>query len=275
MRQPLRIFFLLSLFLLLVAGCGSSPAANQPSTPAPVTLNVFAAASLTESFGEIAKQYQASHPNIKIVYNFNGSQILVQQIINGANADIFASADTVNMNKAVDAKAVSSSQIFARNKLAVIIPVSNPGNITSLKDLARKGLKIVLAAPTVPAGKYSIQILDTMAKSPDYGPTFESGVKANVVSQEDNVKAVVQKVQLGEADAGIVYQTDVTVAVANQIKMIDIPDNFNVVAEYPVAVTLKSAHSTEAQAFVQYLLSPAGQAVLTKFHFIGVNGGGS
>jgi molybdate transport system substrate-binding protein len=274
-RQPLRIFFLLSLFLLLVAGCGSSPAANQPSTPAPVTLNVFAAASLTESFGEIAKQYQASHPNIKIVYNFNGSQILVQQIINGANADIFASADTVNMNKAVDAKAVSSSQIFARNKLAVIIPVSNPGNITSLKDLARKGLKIVLAAPTVPAGKYSIQILDTMAKSPDYGPTFESGVKANVVSQEDNVKAVVQKVQLGEADAGIVYQTDVTVAVANQIKMIDIPDNFNVVAEYPVAVTLKSAHSTEAQAFVQYLLSPAGQAVLTKFHFIGVNGGGS
>lgn len=273
MRQPLRIFFLLSLFLLLVAGCGSSPAANPPSTP--VTLNVFAAASLTESFGEIAKQYQASHPNIKIVYNFNGSQILVQQITNGANADVFASADTANMNKAIDAKAVSNPQVFARNKLAVIIPVGNPGNITSLKDLARKGLKIVLAAPAVPAGKYSIQILDTMAKSPDYGPTFESSVKANVVSQEDNVKAVVQKVQLGEADAGIVYRTDVTVAVANQIKMIDIPDNFNVVAEYPIAVTLKSAHSTEALAFVQYLLSADGQAILTRFHFIGVNGGGS
>ena len=273
MRQPLRIFFLLSLFLLLVAGCGSSPAASQTPTPAPVTLNVFAASSLTESFGAIAKQYQASHPNIKIVYNFNGSQILVQQITNGANADIFASADTANMNKAIDAKTVSNPQVFARNKLAVIIPAGNPGNITSLKDLARKGLKIVLAAPAVPAGKYSIQILDTMAKSPDYGSTFENSVKANVVSQEDNVKAVVQKVQLGEADAGIVYRTDVTAAVANQIKMIDIPDNFNVIAEYPVAVTLKSAHSTEALAFVQYLLSANGQAILTQFHFIGVNSG--
>lgn len=273
MRQRLRIFFLLSLFLLLVAGCGNPPTTTQ--APASVTLNVFAASSLTESFGEIAKQYQASHPNIKIVYNFNGSQILVQQITNGANADIFASADTANMNKAITAKVVSNPQVFARNKLAVIIPAGNPGSITALKDLARKGTKIVLAAPAVPAGKYSLQILDTMAKSPDYGPTFESSVKANVVSQEDNVKAVVQKVQLGEADAGIVYRTDVTAAVANQIKMIDIPDDFNVVAEYPVAVTLKSAHSTEALAFVNYLLSADGQAILTRFHFIGVNGGGS
>jgi len=269
-RQPLRVFSLLSLFLLLVAGCGSPSASNQ--TQASVTLNVFAASSLSEAFGEIAKQYQGSHPNTKIVYNFNGSQILVQQLTNGANADIFASADTANMNKAIDAKAVSNPQIFARNKLAVIIPTSNPGNITSLKDLARKGTKIVLAAPAVPAGKYSIQILDTMAKSPDYGPTFESGVKANVVSQEDNVKAVVQKVQLGEADAGIVYRTDVTAAVANQIKMIDIPDNFNVVAGYPVAVTQKSAHPAEAQAFVEYLLSADGQATLVRFHFISVSG---
>jgi len=270
-RQPLRIFFLLSLFLLLVAGCGNAATANQPQ--ASVTLNVFAASSLTESFGEIAQKYQASHPNVKIVYNFNGSQILVQQITNGANADVFASADTANMDKAVAAKVVGNPQIFARNKLAVIIPASNPGNITSLKDLARKGTKIVLAGPAVPAGKYSLQILDAMAKSSDYGPTYESDVKANVVSQEDNVKAVVQKVQLGEADAGIVYRTDVTAAVANQIKMIDIPDNFNVVAEYPVAVTLKSAHSAEAQAFVAYLLSADGQAILTKFHFISVSSG--
>lgn len=271
MRQPLRMLFPLSMLLLLIAGCGSPPQTQTQS--APITLNVFAAASLTESFGAIAQQYQASHPTIRIVYNFNGSQILVQQITNGAQADIFASADTINMSKATDAKVVSNPQPFARNKLAVIIPASNPGNIITLKDLARKGTKIVLAAPAVPAGQYSLQILDTMAKSPDYGPTYESSVKANVVSQEDNVKAVVQKVQLGEADAGIVYRTDVTVNLTDKIKMIDIPDNFNVVATYPIAVTQSSAHPSEAQAFIDYLLSADGQATLLKYHFITVSGG--
>ena len=273
MRQPLRMLFPLSILLLLIVGCGSPAQTQTQSQSTPITLNVFAAASLTESFGAIAQQYQASHPTIKIVYNFNGSQILVQQITNGAKADIFASADTANMNKAIDAKAVSNPQTFARNKLAVIIPASNPGNIVTLKDLARKGTKIVLAAPAVPAGKYSLQILDTMAKSPDYGPTYESNVKANVVSQEDNVKAVVQKVQLGEADAGIVYRTDVTVNLTDKVKMIDIPDNFNVVATYPVAVTQSSTHPVEALTFIQYLLSAEGQTTLLRYHFITVSGG--
>jgi molybdate transport system substrate-binding protein len=150
----------------------------------------------------------------------------------------------------------------------VIVPAGNPGNINSLKDLSRKGVKIDIGAPTVPAGKYSLQVLTKMAQSPDYGTGYESAVKANVVSQETDVKAVVNKVQLGEVDAGFVYVTDVTAAVSNKIKMIDIPDNFNIIAQYPIAVTKSSAHSSDAQAFVQYILSPEGQAVLQHYHFI-------
>ena len=273
MRHPLRALFL-SIMLLFVVSCGSAPATTAPaSTTKPVTLNVFAAASLTESFGVIATQFQALHPNVKVVYNFNGSQILVQQIANGANADVFASADLANMSKATSATLVGTPHSFVRNKLTVIIPASNPGHIITLKDLARKGTKIVFAAPAVPAGAYSLQILDKMAKSPDYGPTYESSVKANVVSQEDNVKAVVQKVQLGEADAGIVYRTDVTASVIDKVKLIDIPDTFNIIAEYPIAVTKNTTHPSEAQAFVDYILSPAGQAVLTKYRFIAIGTG--
>jgi molybdate transport system substrate-binding protein len=273
----LRSLCLAVLLCLFFAACGGTATTTTSSNPtattvAPVTLNVFAAASLTESFNQIAKQYQTAHPNIKIRYNFNGSQLLVQQIINGAPADVFASADLANMKKASDANVVSNSEVFAQNKLVVILPVGNPGNITSLKDLAKKGIKIDIEAPAVPAGKYSLQVLDNMAKSADYGPAYISAVKGNFVSQEDNVKAVVQKVQLGEADAGFVYKTDVTASVADKLKELDIPDNFNVIAQYPIAVVKNTPHATDSQAFVQYVLSADGQAVLAKYHFLSANG---
>jgi len=231
-------------------------------------LNVFAAASLKESFNVIAARYTRTHPNIMIKLNFAGSQILEQQIASGAPADVFASADQTNMQKAVDAGLVGNSQVFVKNRLTVIIPAANPGNINTLKDLSRKGVKIDIGAPAVPAGKYSLQVLAKMAQSSNYGKAYENAVKANFVSQETDVKAVVNKVQLGEVDAGFVYVTDVTAAVSNKIKMIDIPDNFNVIAQYPIAVTKSSAHSNEARAFVQYILSPEGQAVLQQHHFI-------
>src|SRR6266700_2095162 len=277
LKHLFRAIFPLFLLCVLLAACGGSTATagNSSTTSAttapsssPVTLNVFAAASLTESFNEIATQYQAKHSNVKITYNFNGSQALVQQMLNGASADVFASADQANMKKASDAGLVDASQIFAKNRLVVILPASNPGKINSLKDLANKGIKIDMEASTVPAGKYSLQVLDTMGKSAQYGPTYVSAVKANFVSQEENVKAVVQKVQLGEADAGFVYRTDVTAAVANKIKVVDIPDEFNVIAQYPIATLKKAPNATEAQAFVQYILSTDGQAVLSKYHFI-------
>jgi molybdate transport system substrate-binding protein len=271
--HPLRIFPVLALFCLLLAACGGSSgtgttSSNATPTAATTTLNVFAAASLTASFKEIATQYEAAHPSVKITYNFNGSQLLAQQIINGAKADIFASADLANMKKVSDPGLVGPQSIFAKNRLAVAIPISNPGHINSLKDLANKGIKIDVAAPSVPVGKYALQVLDKMGKSSEYGPAYESAVKANFVSQEENVTAVVNKVQLNEVDAGIVYLTDVTGAAANKIKLIDIPDQFNVIAQYPIAVVKSSTQTTQAQAFVQYILSSDGQAVLTKHHFI-------
>ena len=275
-RSLRALFALFALFILatlpLVACGGSADGTSITPTPSSVTLNVFAAASLTESFNEIATAYQKAYPNVTIKYNFGGSQLLEQQMANGAPADVFASADATNMKKASDAGLVTSSQIFVKNRLVVIIPVSNPGKINSLKDLANKGVKIDIEAPAVPAGKYSLQVLDNMSKSPDYGSSYAGMVKENFVSQEDNVKAVVQKVQLDEADAGFVYTTDVTASVASKLTILPIPDTFNVIAEYPIAVTKSSAHSTDAQAFVQYILSSAGQAILAKYKFITVSG---
>src|SRR5258708_35827053 len=141
----------------------------------------------------MATTYHHQHPNVTIKLNFNGSQILEQQIANGAPADIFASADLTNMKKASNAGLVNASQIFVKNRLVMIIPASNPGNINSLKDLARKGVKIDIEAKTVPAGNYTRQVLANMSKSPDYGSGFGKAVLAKFLSQEANVKALVQK----------------------------------------------------------------------------------
>jgi molybdate transport system substrate-binding protein len=186
---------------------------------------------------------------------------------NGASADVFASADLANMQKANDAGLTNASQIFAQNKLVVIVPVNNPAKITTLKDLAKPDIKIDLAAPSVPAGKYTLQILDKMAQSTDYTPAYKAAVLQNVVSQEDNVKAVVQKVQLGEVDAGFVYLTDVTASASQKVTRISIPDSFNVLAQYPIAVTKHAAHPGEAQDFMQYILSKDGQATLASYGF--------
>lgn len=273
MKHFPRVFLLSVVICMLLAACGASstPGSTPTAASTPITLNVFAAASLTESFNEIAGAYHQAHPNVTIKPNYNGSQILEQQIANGAPADVFASADTTNMTKASDAGLVSTSQVFVKNRLVVIIPSSNPGNISTLKDLAKKGVKIDLGATTVPAGKYALQVLDNLSKSTDYGATYDSSVLANVVSREDNVKAVVQKVQLGEADAGFVYRTDVTAAVASKVTVIDIPDQYNVIAEYPIAAVKASTHASDAQAFISFVLSPAGQAILTKYHFMAIN----
>lgn len=269
---PFRSLLCLIVFCFLLSACGGTAGTSSGATPTATkrTLNVLAAASLTESFTEIQTRYESLHPDTKIRYNFNGSQLLVQQLINGAQADVLATADQTTMKKATDAGLVGTARIFAQNKLAVIVPKANPGNITTLKDLAKKGKKIVVAAPSVPVGNYTLQVLAKLAGSSDYGKDYENAVKANIVSQEENVKAVVQKVQLGEADAGIVYRTDVTSTVADKIILISIPDSANVIAKYPIAVTKSSAYASEAQAFVQYILSADGQKILQKYRFTSV-----
>jgi molybdate transport system substrate-binding protein len=274
MKHFPRLFLFFAALCTLLTACGGSTTTSgsgSTPTPAPINLNVFAAASLTESFTEMANTYHQQHPNVIIKLNFNGSQILEQQIANGAPADIFASADLTNMQKASNAGLVNASQIFVKNRLVVIIPASNPGNINSLKDLTRKGIKIDIEAKTVPAGNYTRQVLANMSKSADYGSGFGNAVLANVVSEETNVKAVVQKVQLGEADAGFVYRSDVTAAVANKLQFMTIPTAYNVTAQYPIAVVKSSTHSSDAQAFIDFVLSTAGQDILQKYHFIPLN----
>lgn len=271
MRRRIYAVFLILLLALVSASCGTSSGSAQTSPSAPVTLNVFAAASLTASFNSIATAYQKLHPNVTIKPVYGGSPTLEQQIANGAPADIFASADTITMQKASQAGLVGPNQIFVRNRLAVILPSSNPAKIATLQDLAKPGVKIDLAAPAVPVGNYARQVIAKLAASPAYGSAYQRDVLGNVVSQEEDVTAVVQKVQLGEVDAGIVYVTDVTPSASSQITEITIPDQFNVIATYPIAVVKNSPHQSEAQSFVQYVLSAGGQAILQQYHFIPIH----
>jgi molybdate transport system substrate-binding protein len=270
MKKRVLALLIFLLSSLLLVSCGKVSTNGDPSTSTSVTLNVFAAASLTDPFNAISTKYQQLHPNITIKPDYDGSPTLEQQIANGAPADIFASADTINMQKASQAGLVGAAQLFVRNRLVVILPSSNPAHISTLKDLAHAGVKIDLAAPAVPVGTYARQVIAKLAASPDYGAAYQSAVLSNIVSQEENVKAVVQKVQLGEADAGIVYVTDVTPSASAQITTITIPDQFNVIAEYPIAVVKTSIHNSEAQSFLQYVLSADGQAILQQYHFMPV-----
>jgi molybdate transport system substrate-binding protein len=265
----------LVLLIVILTGCGGTTSSSSTSTPtataAPVSLKIYAASSLTDAFGAIKTAYQAAHPNVSITYNFDGSQTLEQQLANGAPADIFASADTSHMQLAETAKLVTKSQIFAKNNLVVIIPASNPGHITTLKDLDKSGIKLVVGVPAVPVGKYGLQVLDNLGKSAQYGAAYEKSVKANIVSQEEDDKSVVTQVQLGDADAGIVYRTDVTSAEAKEVTVIPIPTQYNVIAQYPIAVLSGSTQQQADQAFINYLLSTAGQSILENYQFIGSN----
>jgi molybdate transport system substrate-binding protein len=272
MKRILALTLLLAVFLI---ACGTaatptvvppSPAA-QASAPAARTLTVFAAASLTQAFGEIGKAFEAANPGVTVTVDFAGSQTLQTQIQQGAPADIFASASGTNMDTLVSGGFVDKAapQIFLTNKLVVILPENNPTNIQSLFDLSKPGLKVVLGDATVPAGKYARQILDNMSKDPTYGTDFSTKVLANVVSNETDVKQVVAKVQLGEADAGIVYVSDAIAAPT--LKTIEIPTALNVVAKYPIAPLLKSANPDLAGQFITYVLSADGQATLKKWGF--------
>jgi molybdate transport system substrate-binding protein len=258
-----RVLYVLCVWTLLLASC--APAATATSVPQPQTLNVFAAASLTDAFTEIGKNFEAAHPGVTITFNFAGSQALRTQIEEGAPADVFASANKTEMETLVTSGFIASgtSQIFLHNKLIVILPATNAASLTRLEDLARSGIKLVLAAEEVPVGKYARQALDLM--SSQFGADFKDKVLANVVSNEDNVRQVVAKAQLDEADAGIVYTSDAVAA--PDLKTIEIPAELNVIAQYPIATLTKSAHGALGTAFIEYILSPEGQSVLQKWGF--------
>lgn len=245
-----------------LTGCGSSSgnavsktlggAAASPSLRGSIT--VFAAASLTESFTALGRQFQAVHPGVKVTFSFAASSALATQITNGAPADVFASASGKNMDQAVAADAAAKPTTFAKNVAEVAVPPSNPGNVTSVTDLAKSSVKVALCQPQVPCGSTARKVF-TNAK-----------ITVKPVTLEPDVKSVLSKVTLGEVDAGVVYVTDVRAA-GSKVRGVQIPANLNASTSYPIAVLIRSANSAVAQAFVAYVLSPAGQSVLTAAGF--------
>jgi molybdate transport system substrate-binding protein len=248
----------------------ATPAAAEP-VPFPADggdLTVFAAASLTAAFEAVADDLEAAQPDLTVSFNFAGSQALVTQLSEGAEADVFASASLAQMEQAVAAGVIDGEPVvFTRNRLAIVVPADNPAGVAGLPDLADDGVDLVLAAPEVPVGQYAREVACKAAADPAaYGEGFLDGFSGNIVSNEENVKAVLTKVQLGEAEAGIVYTTDVTPDVAADVLLIEIPDAVNVVAEYPVA-PVADGDATLAAAFIAYLLGAEGQATLAEFGF--------
>jgi molybdate transport system substrate-binding protein len=254
--------FVLQIALAIL---GTSPIAVRPTPPVPSTLTVYAAASLTDAFRELGRTLEAEHPGLTVQFNFAGSQQLALQIEQGAPADLFASADQRWMSYASEKGLVAGeSAIFARNRLVAIVPQTNPARIGGLADLARGAIKIVLAAEAVPAGRYSREALEKLSAAPGFPPDYARRVLANVVSQEENVKAVVAKVQLGEADAGLVYRSDVTPSVSRYVRVLEIEDPYNVIASYPIAVLKGAKNATAAKWFVDLVSSAAGQHTLQR-----------
>lgn len=236
------------------ANVTTTPTTSIPKISGQVT--VFAAASLTDAFTEMGKALEAGNPGAKVVLSFGGSSTLVAQIQQGAPADSFASADQQNMKKLTDAGLQAAEpKNFARNKLEIIVPKDNPKGITSLADLAKPGVTVALCAPAVPCGNFAQQALQ------------KAGVTVKPSSLEDNVKGVVSKAQLGEIDAGIAYITDV-LAGGDKVRGVPIPDDVNPIAVYPIAPVKAAKNVAGAESFEDYVLSPAGQAILGKYGFL-------
>jgi molybdate transport system substrate-binding protein len=239
--------------VLLLAGCGGSG-------PDRSEITVLAAASLTAAFTKIGVNFEQANPDVTVRFSFGPSDGLATQILEGAPADVFAPASPKYVDQVrSDGPGVTEQVDFARNTLAVIVPSGNPAHIESVEDLARPGVKLVLAAVGVPAGDYAREILGNAG--------IQKEALANVVSNEEDVKGVVQKVLLGEADAGIVYRTDVTPDISAKVREIAIPDAVNVIATYPIAVIDGSSHTPAATAFIRYVAG-SGQTTLRSFGFL-------
>jgi molybdate transport system substrate-binding protein len=267
-----------ALILVTVTAISGACATSQPGAPAggttPGELTVFAAASLTESFKAIGEDFGRANGGIKVTFNFAGSPQLAQQLAQGALADVFASANQKQMDAVVDSGRVEkdTARTFARNRLVVVAPKDNPGRVAKLEDLSKPGLKLVLAAKEVPVGQYALEMLDKAEKQSGPGAGFRDAVLENVVSYEQDVKAVLAKVTLGEADAGVVYTSDIAREARDKVTRVDVPDAVNVIASYPIAVVKDGKQTDLARKFVEFVRSPAAQTVLVEYGFISTTG---
>lgn len=282
-----RVIGLLAVVLLLVVACSGDGAAPQsapasvaptasdaatatpvpsPST-SPASLTVFGAASLKGALDKAKAAYETANPGTTVNVSTDSSSALETKIEQGAPADVFLSADTKNPQILVDKLMTAGQAVaFAGNKLTVIVPTANPGGVTSPADLARAGLKVIAAGDDVPITKYAGQLVANLANEPGYPADFVARYAANVVSKEDNVKAVVGKIELGEGDAGIVYVTDAKAS--TKVTPVDVPDSANVPATYAGVVLKASANVDAATRFMTWFAGPDGQAILAGFGFL-------
>jgi molybdate transport system substrate-binding protein len=258
-RHPVITLPLIALFGVLAAGCGSDDTGSSDSgsdSGISGDITVFAAASLTAAFTDIGEAFAAEYPDADITFNFAASSELVTQIGEGAPADVFASADLSNMTKLTDAGDNGSEPVvFTTNLAEIIVAPGNPEGITGVADLANEDLVVVQCAPEVPCGAYAARIFEN------------AGVTVTPKSLEENVKAVVTKVTLGEADAGIVYATDVTAA-GDAAEGVAVPADVNVVAEYPIALTAEAPNPEGGEAFVEFVTGEQGREILESYGFI-------
>ncbi len=285
LRRRQTALLLLLMLLISPSGCagqsrggaaissptgGAATVATSGATSqsqAAVSMTVFAASSLKEAFEELGKRFREERAGAKVEFNFGGSSQLLAQLQQGASAEVIAFADLITMKKARDAGLIAGEPvIFAKNRLTIVVPKQNRAGIRSLADLAKPGVKVVIAHENVPVGTYAREMLKRASQRPEYGADFASRVLQNVVSEEINVKQVLAKVALGEADAGIVYVTDVKAAGAD-VQQIAIPDDINVIACYPIAVARSARDLQLAQEFVSLVRSEEGRAVLEAHGF--------
>ncbi len=250
------------LALLVLAGCGGTSGADSA---APQELTILAASSLTGAFSDLATAFEAQNDGVTVLLNFASSAQLAAQLREGATADLFASANPAQMEAVVDAGLVTggATDLFAANRLAIIVPAGNPARIAALEDLARPGVRLLVAAPGVPVRQYTDEMLALLPFAQ------QTAITANIVSEESNVRQVAAKIALGEADAGIVYTTDLTPDIASEVAQVPIPDALNVVATYPIAPLNDAPHPAWARRFIEFTLSPEGQAILAGWGFAG------
>ena len=262
MKEKNAILALLAA-LVLATTAGLSQESDQ--------LTVFCGAGLTGAFSEIGQLYENSS-ELAVNFNFDGVPALRAQIEQGAYADVLVSANLKHMNalKAESYIDNNTVEIFAKNKVAVIVPNDNPANISNLTDLAKPGIKILIGTKDLPAGDYALQVLDKLANDSRYGASYKDAVMANVVSEETTVNRIVSKVALGEVDAGFAFISDVSPDMVGKVARIAVPDEFNVVGEFPIGILKQSGHPKEAQSFMDLVMSEEGQAILNKYGFIPV-----
>jgi molybdate transport system substrate-binding protein len=277
-RRWLAAVLIATICVAALSACGDDDATVPTSTTTtqagaptatrvPLTgdITVFAAASLTDSFKEAGKAFEAAHPGVHVTFNFAGSSALATQINQGAPAVVFASADAAQMKVVTEGAGSSAPQNFVTNVPVVVVPASG-SPVAAFADLAKPGVKLVLASPAVPIGNYARQIFTKASTASGAGADFSDKVLANLKSNEADVKSVLAKIQVGEGDAGVVYKTDATVA-GNQVKTIEIPTQYNVIASYPIATVNEAKNATVAAAFVAFIRSDAGQQIMAKYGF--------